>query len=376
MGSRQPDKYFVTALLILSGFGLLMVFSASMYTSSVESSSGLSLFLKQAFFVVLGIFVMWLVSRKNYRRWNNFRLACTLLIVTILLLAAVLVVGMEVNGAKRWISLGFMTFQPSEFAKFTGVLYLSTVISQKPEVKKRFSKYTLYCIVPMLVICVLAAIEPSLSAAMAIGVAMLFVMFFGGIPFRFFLPYIAVMGAGIGALLIKEPWRMERLNVFFGQNGLNYQISQSLLAIGSGGIFGRGLGNGKQKLLFLPELQNDFIFANIGEECGLIGCVLLLVLFGYILYRGFKIANSSKDEFGYLYTSSVIALLGFQVIVNIGVATSIMPVTGMALPFISAGGTSMVILFMMVGPIVNLSRGMHSGKRRRSGRQRTKRGQK
>jgi cell division protein FtsW len=169
---------------------------------------------------------------------------------------------------------------------------------------------------------------------------------------------------------------MERLNVFFGQNGLNYQISQSLLAIGSGGIFGRGLGNGKQKLLFLPELQNDFIFANIGEECGLIGCVLLLVLFGYILYRGFKIANSSKDEFGYLYTSSVIALLGFQVIVNIGVATSIMPVTGMALPFISAGGTSMVILFMMVGPIVNLSRGMHSGKRRRSGRQRTKRGQK
>lgn len=376
MGSRQPDKYFVTALLILSGFGLLMVFSASMYTSSVESSNGLSLFLKQAFFVVLGIFVMWLVSRKNYRRWNNFRPACTLLIVTILLLAAVLVVGMEVNGAKRWISLGFMTFQPSEFAKFTGVLYLSTVISQKPEVKKRFSKYTLYCIVPMLVICVLAAIEPSLSAAMAIGVAMLFVMFFGGIPFRFFLPYIAVMGAGIGALLIKEPWRMERLNVFFGQNGLNYQISQSLLAIGSGGIFGRGLGNGKQKLLFLPELQNDFIFANIGEECGLIGCVLLLVLFGYILYRGFKIANSSKDEFGYLYTSSVIALLGFQVIVNIGVATSIMPVTGMALPFISAGGTSMVILFMMVGPIVNLSRGMHSGKRRRSGRQRTKRGQK
>ncbi|MBM6968212.1 FtsW/RodA/SpoVE family cell cycle protein [Pseudoramibacter alactolyticus] len=376
MGSRQPDKYFVTALLILSGFGLLMVFSASMYTSSVESSSGLSLFLKQAFFVVLGIFVMWLVSRKNYRRWNNFRLACTLLIVTILLLAAVLVVGMEVNGAKRWISLGFMTFQPSEFAKFTGVLYLSTVISQKPEVKKRFSKYTLYCIVPMLVICVLAAIEPSLSAAMAIGVAMLFVMFFGGIPFRFFLPYIAGIGAGIGALLIKEPWRMERLNVFFGQNGLNYQISQSLLAIGSGGIFGRGLGNGKQKLLFLPELQNDFIFANIGEECGLIGCVLLLVLFGYILYRGFKIANSSKDEFGYLYTSSVIALLGFQVIVNIGVATSIMPVTGMALPFISAGGTSMVILFMMVGPIVNLSRGMHSGKRRRSGRQRTKRGQK
>ncbi|WP_329885886.1 putative peptidoglycan glycosyltransferase FtsW [Pseudoramibacter faecis] len=376
MGSRQPDKYFVTALLILSGFGLLMVFSASMYTSSVESSSGLSLFLKQAFFVVLGIFVMWLVSRRDYRRWNNFRLACTLLIVAILLLAAVLVAGMEVNGAKRWISLGFITFQPSEFAKFTGVLYLSTVISQKPEIKKSFSKYTLYCIVPMLVICVLAAIEPSLSAAMAIGVAMLFVMFFGGIPFRFFLPYIAMMGAGIGALLIKEPWRMERLNVFFGQNGLNYQISQSLLAIGSGGIFGRGLGNGKQKLLFLPELQNDFIFANIGEECGLIGCVLLLILFGYILYRGVKIANSSKDEFGYLYTSSVIALLGFQVIVNIGVATSIMPVTGMALPFISAGGTSMVILFMMVGPIVNLSRGMHSGKRRRRDRRRTKRGQK
>ena len=166
--------------------------------------------------------------------------------------------------------------------------------------------------------------------------------------------------------MILEPWRLERFNVFLGRGSYDYQITQSLLAIGTGGIFGQGLGNGKQKFLFLPELQNDFIFANIGEEFGLIGCVFVLGLFAFIIWRGFKIANTSPDRFGYLYTSSVMLLLGFQVFVNVGVATSVIPVTGMALPFVSAGGTSMVVLFAMLGPILNISR--QADLRKRKGR--------
>jgi len=167
----------------------------------------------------------------------------------------------------------------------------------------------------------------------------------------------------VAGLMIAEPWRLDRFNVFLGKGGYDYQISQSLLAIGTGGMFGRGLGNGKQKYLFLPELQNDFIFANIAEEFGFVGCLLVLGLFAYVIWRGFQIAQKSQDNFAYLYTSGVMLLLAFQVLVNIGVASAIIPVTGMALPFISAGGSSMVILFAMMGPILNISRTVDLGKK-------------
>ncbi|WP_235901459.1 FtsW/RodA/SpoVE family cell cycle protein [Pseudoramibacter porci] len=354
----QPDRAFTLALLILTIFGLLMVFSASMYTSSVRSKtgSGYTQFIKQAVYVVLGLGTLWLSSRFDYRKFDNVRVAKYAIIVTALLLGLVLVVGSEVNGAKRWLAIGPLTFQPSELAKLTGIIYASSIVSQKKEVYTSFWKFTGYCILPMVALCGLAAVEPSLSAAMAIGFGMLCVYFFSGIKFRYFVPYILLIIAAVGLALILQPFRLDRIRVFMGKGGADYQIRQSILAIGSGGIFGRGLGNGKQKMLFLPELQNDFIFANIGEECGLVGCVLLLILYGFIIYRGIKIAKHAKTKFGYVYGCSVMALLGFQVIVNVAVATNIMPVTGMALPFISAGGTSMIILFFMMSLIVNMSR--------------------
>jgi cell division protein FtsW len=216
---------------------------------------------------------------------------------------------------------------------------------------------------PLGLICGLTAIEPSLSAAMAIALAAGGVLYFGGIKFKLFYPYLGFGLLAVAGLMIAEPWRLDRFNVFLGKGGYDYQISQSLLAIGTGGIFGRGLGNGKQKYLFLPELQNDFIFANIAEEFGFIGCLLVLGLFAFVIWRGFQIAQKSQDTFAYLYTSSVMLLLAFQVLVNIGVASAIIPVTGMALPFISAGGSSMVILFAMMGPILNISRNVDLGKK-------------
>jgi cell division protein FtsW len=206
------------------------------------------------------------------------------------------------------------------------------------------------------VICGLTAIEPSLSAAMAIALGMCGVLYFGGMRLRLFLPYMGLGVLAVIGLMILEPWRLDRFNVFLGKGGYDYQITQSLLAISTGGIFGKGLGNGKQKFLFLPELQNDFIFANIAEEFGFIGCLLVLGLFAFLIFRGFKIAQKSPDSFGYLYVSAVMLLLAFQVLINIGVASAVIPVTGMALPFISAGGSSMIVLFGMMGPILNISR--------------------
>jgi cell division protein FtsW len=206
------------------------------------------------------------------------------------------------------------------------------------------------------VICGLTAIEPSLSAAMAIALGMCGVLYFGGMRLRLFLPYMGLGVLAVIGLMILEPWRLDRFNVFLGKGGYDYQITQSLLAISTGGLFGKGLGNGKQKFLFLPELQNDFIFANIAEEFGFIGCLLVLGLFAFLIFRGFKIAQKSPDSFGYLYVSAVMLLLAFQVLINIGVASAVIPVTGMALPFISAGGSSMIVLFGMMGPILNISR--------------------
>jgi cell division protein FtsW len=369
----KPDRAFTLALLVLTGFGLLMVFSASMYTSSVSSAtgSGYTQFVKQAVYVIGGLFVLWFASRIDYRKFNNVHVAVVALIITAALLGLVLVAGSEVNGAKRWLAVGSITFQPSEFAKLTGIIYASSIVCQKKEVYSNFWKFTLYCILPMVVLCGLAAIEPSLSAAMAIGFGMLCVYFFSGIKFRYFIPYILLIVAAVGLALILQPFRLDRIRVFMGKGGADYQIRQSILAIGSGGIFGKGLGNGRQKMLFLPELQNDFIFANIGEECGLVGCVLLLILYGFIIYRGIRIAKASKTKFGYVYGCSIMALLGFQVIVNVAVATNIMPVTGMALPFISAGGTSMIILFFMMSLIVNMSR--KPGRKVTAGAPKTKR---
>ncbi|MCH4072630.1 FtsW/RodA/SpoVE family cell cycle protein [Pseudoramibacter sp.] len=352
------DRPFTIALIILTLFGLLMVFSASMYTSAVKSStgSGYTQFVKQAVFVVIGLFFLYIGTFLDYRKYCNMRRAWIFYGVALLLLAAVLFVGTEVNGAKRWLPLGPLGFQPSELAKMAGIVYASTVVTEKKEVYHSFWRFTQYCILPMLVLCVLAAVEPSLSAAMAIGFGMLCVYFFAGIDFKFFLPYLAIIILGVVVSFKMQPWRIDRLMALLGKGGKDYQIKQSILAIGSGGIFGRGLGNGKQKMLFLPELQNDFIFANIGEECGLLGCVFLLLLYAYIIYRGIKIAKASHTKFGYVYGCSVMALLGFQVIVNVGVATSIFPVTGMALPFVSAGGTYILILCWMVSPIFNMSR--------------------
>jgi cell division protein FtsW len=354
MQQGKVDRPLLIALLILVGFGLLMVFSASMYTT--DGGNGLYTFIKQVIFAAAGLVIMYFVSRIDYRRFNSERFAMILIGASVVLLMAVLVIGTKVNDARRWISFAGVTFQPSELAKVAGILYFSGLLVREPEVLNNSKDFFIKCILPIGVLCGLTAVEPSLSAALAIAVGMLMVLFLGGVPKKRIVPYLIAGGAAVLGLLIVEPWRLERIMVTFGKSGADYQITQSILAISTGGLFGKGLGNGIQKYLFLPELENDFIFSNIGEEFGLVGCLLVIALFCYIVWRGIRIANAAPDEFGYLYTCGVMTLIAFQVLVNIGVASGAMPVTGMALPFVSAGGTSIMVLFAMMGPIFNLSR--------------------
>lgn len=356
--ARKIDRGMLIPLILLTGIGLLMVFSANMYTSVVEGS-GYMVFIKQLIFVGLGFLVLWSVSKIDYRFFNQMKLAYFLMGIAIVLLILVLLIGTEVNGAKRWISLGFTTFQPSELAKAAGCIYMAATVSHYPEVTMKAKPLFLRCIIPMAFLCGLTIIEPSMSASIAIAVPMITILFLAVKSIKLLIPYFIAAGAGVIGFIILEPWRLQRLLTLFGKGTLDYQISQSLLAIGSGGILGKGLGNGIQKYLFLPELENDFIFANIGEEFGLWGCLLVILLFALLVIRGIKHALHSKDTFGFYYTMGIMILLGFQVIMNIGVAVSVIPVTGMALPFVSSGGSSMLVLFGMMGPVLNLTRQTH-----------------
>lgn len=352
---RKIDKGILVPLLLLTGIGLLMVFSANMYTSVVEGS-GYMVFIKQLIFVGLGFLVLWSVSKINYHFFDQMTLAYILMGISIILLILVLLIGTEMNGAKRWISLGFTTLQPSELAKAAGCIYMAATISHYPEVTCEAKALFLRCILPLAILCGLTIIEPSMSASIAIAVPMIAILFIAVKSIKLLLPYFILAAGGMVGFIILEPWRLQRLATLFGKGTLDYQISQSLLAIGSGGILGKGLGNGVQKYLFLPELENDFIFANIGEEFGLWGCLLVIVLFVLLITRGMKHAMRADDTFGFYYTMGFMILLGFQVIMNIGVAVSVIPVTGMVLPFVSSGGSSMLVLFGMMGPVLNLTR--------------------
>lgn len=352
------DKPFLGTLFLLVGIGMVMVFSASMYSSLNSGGNAYDALLRQGVFAGIGFVVMYLFSRVDYEDYCNEKFQYVFLGFSALLLAATLVIGVDVNGAKRWISIPGGTFQPSELAKVAIIMYSATTAVKYKDSLTKTGPFWLRQMLPLGLLFGLTAIEPSLSAALAIAVAGFAVMWFGMVSGKNLLQLIAVGCAGVGLLILKEPWRLTRIRVFGGQVELSYQIKQSLVAFGSGGLFGVGLGQGKQKLLFLPELQNDFIFANIGEEFGLVGCVAVILIYCYFIFRGYQIAFAirKKSQFGFLYTCGVMTLLGFQMCVNIGVATKSIPVTGMALPFISYGGTSMVVLFFMLAPIMNMSR--------------------
>lgn len=333
------DFTLVITILLLLTIGLVMVLSASSPSALSESGNSYAYFSKQLLFAILGIIAMVIISKIDYRFYKKFYKYAYIL--AILLLLAVQLVGKEVNGSKRWIYLtDTLSFQPSEVVKFLMIIfYAGILVKNRDELKlykKGFIKHCLF-LIPIIGLLLL---QPHLSASMVIIGIVCAMMVVAGCKFKHFV--LTGLGAGLpllSAAIAFSPYRLERFVTFLDPwkdaNDSGWQVIQSLYAIGSGGLFGVGLGESKQKYLYIPEPHNDFIFSILSEELGFIGCAIVLILFAIFIWRGILIAMKAPDMFGSLMAVGVTALVAIQVIINVAVVTSSMPATGMPLPFFS-----------------------------------------
>ncbi len=332
------DFTLLITIILLLGIGLIMVLSASSPSALAEYADSYHYFKRQLIFGILGIIAMLAISKIDYRFYQQFYK--TAWWVALALLVIVLAIGTESNGAKRWISITeSLTFQPSEMVKFLVIIFYAGMLTknrdQLPEFKKGLLKH-LVMVIPLIALLLL---EPHFSSSIVILGIVCIMMFTAGCKFKHFL--------GIGTILIPliiivaliQPYRLQRVVTFLDPwadaSDTGWQVIQSLYAIGSGGLFGVGLGDSKQKYLYIPEPQNDFIFSIVGEELGFIGSALILILFGILIWRGIIIAMKAPDMFGSLVAVGITALIAIQVIINVAVVTSSMPATGMPLPFFS-----------------------------------------
>jgi cell division protein FtsW len=355
---KEIDHIFEITVIALTVYGLIMVFSASAPSALYNHKDSMYFFKRQAIWAVVGIFTMFIVSAIDYRTIKKY--ANPLYIISLISLVAVLVVGMTINGSKRWINLGFTTIQPSEIVKITIVIMCAIVLSKLDEISVKKSWQPLIaCGVIIGLGAILLILQPHFSAIIIIALAVGVMMLAAGVPFRIFSPIGLLALIGGGAVAIIEPYRWERivsfLDPFKYKMGSGWQAVQSLYAIGSGGLSGLGMGRSRQKFMYIPEAQNDFIFAIICEELGFIGALGLMILFAILLWRATKIALKAPDRFSMLMTFGLISLTMVQFLLNIGVATSSIPPTGISLPFFSAGGTSFIFQMIGMGIILNIS---------------------
>jgi len=350
------DFTLVITILFLLGIGLVMVLSASSPSALSESGNSYSYFSKQLLFAILGLLAMVFISKIDYRFYQKFYKHAW--IFSVILLVAVKLIGTEVNGAKRWISITkTLSFQPSEVVKFLMIIfYAAILVKNRDELKlygKGFIKHFLY-LVPIIGLLIL---EPHLSASMVIIGIVSIMMIVAGCKFKHFL--LTGLGFGVpllGAAIAFSPYRLERFVTFLDPwkdaTDSGWQVIQSLYAIGSGGLFGVGLGDSKQKYLYIPEPHNDFIFSILAEELGFFGCAVVLILFAIFIWRGILIAMKAPDMFGSLLATGITALVAIQVIINVAVVTSSMPATGMPLPFFSYRWNGTIYITVWDGSII------------------------
>ena len=358
---KSLDFSMLVTILILLSMGLVMVASASSYHALSTYGNSSELLTKQLTLGLLGVAGMLIISKIDYRAYRKWSYLGY--IVALCLLIAVLTpLGVTVNGAKRWLGFGeTLTFQPSEIMKIMLVLATATYISTNVKKLNSFKGYIVPLILLIAVVIVMF-LQKHMSGTLVMVVASISVIFASGIKIKAkYVVVIILIGVlALGAFIAAEPFRLKRILSFTNpeediQDG-NWQAAQSLYAIGSGGIFGRGLGQSRQKYLWLPEAQNDFIFSVLGEEFGLVGTVAVLATFTFFIYRGYRIAITCKDMYGSLIATGITSVFAIQIFVNIAVVTCTMPVTGMPLPFFSYGGTALFINLCTMGILLNISR--------------------
>ena len=352
------DYGLLYTIVILLAIGVVMVYSASSYFAMVNYNDSTAFLKKQALFAVVGFIAMIFISRCDYHKLK--KLTGILLIITPILLVAVYAFP-ATKGAQRWIKLGPLSFQPSELAKYAVVIILAHMITNKGEKIKEFWKGIVPCFVIGGGFAALILAQKNLSIAAVTGFVTFIMVFVAGARKRFMFGVITPIILFVGSFFtLFEDYRRRRLlnfiNPWKDPAGDGYQLIQSFYALGAGGVTGLGIGQSRQKTLYMPEPHNDFIFAIIGEELGLIGCTVVILLFVIFDYRGIKIAMSAKDEYGTLLAVGITSIIGLQAIINIAVVTGSMPVTGVPLPFISYGGTALVFNLMAMGILLNISR--------------------
>lgn len=336
-----------------------MLFSASYAYAYYYFNNSFHFIQRQAIFAVLGVGAMILLSYLDYRILKKF--VYWIFGLTLLLLVVVLAMP-ELNNARRWISLGPITIQPSELMKFAIVILFAYLISKNYKKMGTFKFGVLPFMLVLGVIAVLMLLQPHLSGTILIGSIGMIMMFVGGTKYRYFFITLGVAVIGLIAIvsLLGVDYVADRLagwiDPFSDPSDSTFQTVQSLLAIGSGGIMGLGLGNSRQKYLYLPEPQNDFIFSILVEELGFIGAAVVIILFVMLVYRGFVIASKSRDIFGMMITVGLTVQIGLQALLNIAVVTNTIPNTGISLPFFSSGGTALMMQLAQMGIILNVSR--------------------
>jgi len=358
---RPVDKTLPVIMILLLMMGLVTLFSATYYNAQ-DGGDALSEVKKQLFGMAIGFVAMLFASRIPHWFWGRHQIALGGLALSAVLLVLVIIpgVGVYVNGSRRWLRLGPISFQPSELAKYAVVLFVSLALAARGKRVRRFFSGILPVLAAPGVMFLLILEQPNLSTAGSILIVSVILVMLAGAKWR----HLAVLGAGgavVGAYYAwSAPYRRRRLlsfmDPFASMSDEGYQLSQSLIAFGSGGLFGMGLGSGRQKYAYLPYPESDFIFAIVGEDFGLLGCIAVILLFIAFLFAGMRIALTCPDRFGCLLAAGITSMICVQAFINMGVVVGILPTTGLPLPFFSAGGTSLSITMGAVGVLLSISR--------------------
>ncbi|OGH06002.1 MAG: cell division protein FtsW [Candidatus Levybacteria bacterium RBG_16_35_11] len=347
--------YFLIPLVcFLVFFGLLMIYDASSFVAYKDFSDKYHYLKEQTFWIIIGFCLLTFFSFFNYKKLYNFALPILLVVLFLLILVFVPGLGVSLLGAKRWVNLGFTVIQPSEFVKLALAIYLAAWFSGKE--RSRLPAFLLL----LFLILLLIILQPDMGTTFIILAEGLVIYFLSGASLFYFVFLLPVL-LFLGFILIKiSPYRAERLSSFLNLNQnpqtYSYHVKQILIGLGSGGLTGVGVGNSLQKYAYLPENTTDSIFAIIGEELGFLGAFFIIILFAFLIFLGFYIAMNTKDTFGRLLSGGITAFLGFQVFVNLAAQTALLPLTGVPLPFISYGGSALIVNLAAVGILVNIAR--------------------
>ena len=358
---RTCDKTIVALMILLLVLGLITLFSATYYQRTA-SGDPLSAVKKQLFGIALGAAACTVLSHVPYRIFRRTRIMLALLGAALVLLVLVIIpgIGVSINGSRRWLNIAGLSMQPSEFAKYAMVIFMAGALDRRAQEIGSL----IFGVAPLLlvpgVMFLLILEQPNLSTGGSILICALVMLFAAGLKKRH-MALLSVCGLCVGGFYAwSAPYRRERLlsfrDPFAKMSDEGYQLSQSLIALGSGGLFGMGLGQGRQKFAYLPYPESDFIFAIVGEDFGLMGCCTVIALFAAFVFAGLRIAVCCRDRYGCFLAAGITAMIGLQAFINMGVVTGIMPTTGLPLPFFSAGGTSITMIMAAVGILLNISR--------------------